>query len=221
MSSSMLRSRERRQTWDVRNGPLAGKRLRRSGALSTDQIFTLEQTGTFNVTKIHEWFLRNPDRFPKSLVPLNQAVADYVRRNYAGGLNEEYLASLTTKDLENRFAFALGWQNERGETEINLIDGSHYIVKMWELRQPHYALVIVPEEMHRYFRVIWEVQDAAGWRVLKPAEFLSQIARIQSFADGRAVLDGVDVTEHYKQWKRTHRRRRDGGSTDWNPPSAA
>jgi hypothetical protein len=165
--------------------PFKGLPMRHRGAVGrkTDQIFTVEGIGTFNISKIKRAFETSPHWFEVELTPITDELAAYVRRR--NDPLEGYAASITLAQVRARQLIAIvatraeADEKSRLEAEregkrlVQLVDGNHAILAAHRLGVPHLPSIIVPVEVRPRFELWFEVFTAGAWRKVTPEEILA------------------------------------------------
>jgi hypothetical protein len=155
--------------------PKCEHRWRGGGARAncgSDEVFTVTGMGSYNVSKIKDFARLGPHKFIRTVLPIDQRMVDYIWRK--NDPDRARLAELTAADIAQRYAIALFTGNKvDGLDETQLIDGNHYILKLWELGFDKYRCLLVPKKMEHFFRIWLEVKIAGEWRRVTEEELLS------------------------------------------------
>lgn len=165
--------------------PFAGRQIRRRGASSGDETFTLAQTGMFNVSKIWRFYDRRAELFDHVEVNIDDNVRRIIRD--CRDIDPHRVASMSTEDADHPHNVALA-VIVNGAWEP--IDGNHLIAKRIAMQRPTFRAVVMPARLIPQFLIHWEVRENKRWRRISPEEILSALEGTYPQPDGR-ILDAA------------------------------
>lgn len=162
------------------------------GMVPGDEQFVCHGVGFYNVGKIRRAIAAEPDQFPLGIQPIVPALVDHL------GLKHDpdfaHIERLTAAEVDSPGRYAIGivlrWAGR--EPVVQLVDGTHYILKRYFLGRADFRLRVVPKaDTKRFkFELLRRRADIERdkWRPISPLEYLSNTWGTYHAPDG-AIRD--------------------------------